>query len=152
MSELSVQPNNIITMSGDEVEKVRELERMILTMPQAELPTTQLLHAGMYARTMFVAAGVTVTGAFMTCPTVLIISGDMLVYAGKETLELKGYNIIPASANRKQAGYAITDTYVTMLFPTKAKTIEGAEEEFTNEADRLMTRNGGSNDIIVTGE
>lgn len=152
MNPLAVQTNDIITMSECEVERVRDLERVILTMPQAELPTKQLLHAGMYARTMFVAAGITVTGAFMTCATILIISGDMLVYVGKETVELKGYNIIPASANRKQAGYAIADTYVTMLFPTKAKTIEEAEEEFTDEADKLMTRKGGDNEMVITGE
>lgn len=152
MSELSVGTKNIIMMNAYEVEKVRELERVILTMPQAELPTTQVLHAGMYVRNMFVAAGVTVTGAFMKCPTILIISGHMLVYIGSETVEFKGYHIIPAGANRKQAGYAFADTNVTMLFPTKAKTIEEAEEEFTDEADKLMSRKGGSNDITVTGE
>lgn len=151
MNEVSVQ-SNIVSMSADEIEKVRQLEAAILAMPQAELPTTQVLHAGMYARNMFVAAGVTVTGAFMKCPTVLIISGHMLVYIGKETVEFKGYHIIPAGANRKQAGYAVTDTNVTMLFPTKAKTIEEAEEEFTDEANKLISRNGGTNDIIVTGE
>lgn len=152
MNNLSVQTSNLITMSSDEIEKVRELERVILTMPQAEIPTKQLLHAGMYARTMFVAAGVTVVGAFMKCATTLIISGDMKVYIGKETVELKGYNIVPASANRKQAGYAITDTYVTMLFPTNAKTVEEAEEELTDEVDKLMSRKGGNNNIMVTGE
>lgn len=150
MNEVSLQ-NSITTMSAYEIEKVRELEKTILTLPQAELPTTQVLHAGMYVRNMFVAAGVAVTGAFMKCPTILIISGHMLVYIGKETIEFKGYNIIPAGANRKQAGYAITDTNVTMLFPTKAKTIEEAEEEFTDEADKLMSRKSGSNDIVVTG-
>lgn len=152
MNEVSVQANDLITMSVSEVERVRELEQVMLTMPQAEIPTKQLLHAGMYVRTMFVAAGVTVVGAFMKCATTLIISGDMKVYVGKETIELKGYNIIPASANRKQAGYAITDTYVTMLFPTNAKTVEEAEEEVTDEADKLMSRKDGSNNIMVTGE
>lgn len=143
---------NISQMSVCEIEKVRELERVMLTMPQVDLPTTQVLHAGMYARNMFVATGVTVTGAFMKCPTMLIISGHMLVYIGSETVEFKGYHIIPAGANRKQAGYAVTDTNVTMLFPTKAKTIEEAEEEFTDETNKLMSRNGSSNDVWVTGE
>lgn len=152
MSELSVV-NGIATMSEQAIERVRELERVILTMPQAELPTQQTLHAGMYARTMFVKAGVTVTGALMKCPTILIISGHMLVYIGSETVEFDGYHILPTGANRKQAGYAITDTFVTMLFPTKAKTIEEAEDEFTDEAAGLMSRKGNNiNDIVVTGE
>lgn len=152
MHELSTQENKINSMAVWAVDKVRELEKAILAMPQVDLPTQQTLHAGMYARTMFVKAGVTVTGAFMKCPTILIISGHMLIYIGTETVEFKGYHIVPAGANRKQAGHAIADTYVTMVFPTKAKTIEGAEEEFTDEVDKLMSRNGASNDIVVTGE
>ena len=151
MNEISVQTNRIASMTDGEIGKVRELEAALLALPQAELPTTQVLHAGMYVRNMFVAAGITVTGAFMKCPTILIISGHMLVYIGNETVEFKGYNIIPAGANRKQAGYAVTDTNVTMLFPTNAKTIEEAEEEFTDEADKLMSRNGASNNTLVTG-
>lgn len=152
MNELAVFADKIAPMSTSEIDKVREFETIILTLPQVEIPIKQLLHTGMYARTMFVPAGVTVVGAFMKCATILIISGDMKVYIGEKTLELSGYNIIPASANRKQAGYAITDTFVTMLFPTKAKTIEEAEEEFTDETDKLMSRHGGSNHTVVTGE
>lgn len=152
MNELATKPRKIAPMTWPEIGKVREFEKVVLSLPQVEIPTKQLLHAGMYARTMFVAAGVTVIGAFMRCATILIVSGDMLVYIGEETIELNGYNVISASANRKQAGYAITDTYVTMLFPTKAETIEEAEEEFTDEADKLMSRHGGNNDKVVTGE
>lgn len=146
MNELA----KINSMTTQEIDRVRELESVMLTMPQAELPTTQVLHAGMYARNMFVKAGVTVTGAFMKCPTILIISGHMLVYIGSETVEFKGYHIIPAGANRKQAGYAVEDTNVTMLFPSKATTMAEAEEEFTDEAEKLITRKSGSNDVVVT--
>lgn len=152
MNDLAITANKIAPMSAEDIDKVRKLEAAILRLPQVEIPITQLLHAGMYARTMFVRAGVTVTGAFMKCATMLIISGNMKVYIGSETRELSGYNIIPCSADRKQAGYAITDTFVTMLFPTKAKTIEEAEECFTDEVDKLMSRHGGSNHIQITGE
>lgn len=152
MHELTVQENKINSMSAQEIEKVCELERAILALPQVDLPTQQTLHAGMYARTMFVKAGVTVTGSLMKCATILIISGRMQVYVGNNSIEFEGYHIIPAAAGRKQAGYAIEDTHVTMLFPTKAKTIEEAEEEFTDEVDKLISRNGGSNDIVVTGQ
>lgn len=151
MNELAIRPG-ISAMSVQEIDKVFALEKALLEMPQVELPTKQVLHAGMYARDMFVKAGVTVTGALMKCPTILIISGRMLVYIGNDTVEFEGYHIIPASAGRKQAGFAIEDTHVTMLFPTQAKTIEEAEKEFTDEVDKLMSRNGKSrNETIVTG-
>jgi len=40
-----------------------------------------------------------------------------------------------------------------MVFATKAQTVEEAEDEFTDEADRLLSRNASAkNSIIITGE
>ena len=42
---------------------------------------------------------------------------------------------------------------MTMLFATKATTVADAENEFTDEADTLMSRNeDAKNFIIITGE
>jgi hypothetical protein len=39
-----------------------------------------------------------------------------------------------------------------MLFPTKAKTVEEAEAEFTDEADRLLSRHQEFQDLVtITG-
>jgi hypothetical protein len=128
-------------MNDDSVNKVRSLESLSLkSLPQVEINTSHIIHGGMYARTIMIPAGVMLTGALIKIATLLIVQGNVLVYIGDETIELSGYNVLPASANRKQAFLAKTDTYITMIFPSNAKDVETAEMEFTDEADILISR------------
>jgi hypothetical protein len=39
---------------------------------------------------------------------------------------------------------------ITMMFPTKARTIEEAEREFTDDADRLLSRRQNANTVVIT--
>jgi hypothetical protein len=73
------------------------------------------------------------------------------VTVGDQTRELAGYHVIAASKGRKQAFFALEDTHLTMLFPTRASSIEEAEREFTDEFDRLMSRRN-DNRAVITGE
>lgn len=153
MSNLALSKNHISTMSEVAIDKVRQLEGVILSCPQVKIPTHHLIHAGMYARTIMVPAGIVLTGVLMKIATVLILSGNFVLFAGDEAIELNGYNMLAGSPNRKQAGVARTDTWVTMLFPTDAKTIYEAEEQFTDEADILFSRyEDAENHIRITGE
>lgn len=125
----------------------------MLAMPQIHIPTSHVFHAGTYARTIRIPAGAALTGALIKIPTMLIVSGQVTVFIGGETLELCGYHVIPASAGRKQAFIAHADTDLTMIFPTKATTVEQAENEFTDEAHLLFSRQHLDTDTtIVTGE
>ncbi len=143
----------ITPMSEFELNKIRFMENEILKAPQVKIATDHIIHAGVYARTIVVPAGVILTGSLMKIPTLLIINGDFLLFAGDKTIELKGYNIFTGSANRKQIGVAVTDTSVTMIFATKAKTIEEAENAFTNEAHLLFSRyEDAVNNVIITEE
>ncbi len=143
----------ITPMSEFEINKIRFMENEILKAPQVKIATDHIIHAGVYARTIVVPAGVILTGSLMKIPTLLIINGDFLLFAGDKTIELKGYNIFTGSANRKQIGVAVTDTSVTMIFATKAKTIEEAENAFTNEAHLLFSRyEDAVNNVIITEE
>lgn len=138
-------------MSEDAINKVRELEKVILSVPQVKIATHHLIHAGMYSRTIMVPAGIVLTGVLMKNATILILSGDFILFAGDEAIALNGYNVIAGSPNRKQAGVARTDTWVTMIFPTDVKTIAEAEGEFTDEADILFSRyDDAENHIRIT--
>lgn len=132
--------NEIVPMTDEAIRKVYEMEAMVLTMPQTHIETDHIFHAGMYARTIMIPANTVLTGALIKIPTLLIMQGDVTVYIGGESVDYIGYNILKGGANRKQAFFARTDTMLTMIFPTEAKTIENAENEFTNEADMLITR------------
>lgn len=98
------------------------------------------LHAGMYARTCRLAANMVITSVLIKIPTLLIVNGDCIVLAGNRWHELKGYHVIPAGMNRKQIYVTRDVTEITMIFPTEAKTVQEAEEEFTDEAANLLSR------------
>lgn len=138
-------------MSEDALNRVRALEGYMLDAPQSPLVTRHLLHAGMYARTIVLPAGVVLTGALIKIATVLVVNGRVKVYTGDNVLDLAGYNVVPGHAGRKQVFYAEEDTELTMMFPTTAKTVEEAEEQFTDEAARLMSRTG-LNEVLITGD
>lgn len=141
------------TMAADAVEKVRQLETVLWRAPQSALKTHHVLHGGLYSRTVWLPAGAVITGALIKVATTLTINGDVTVFIGEETIELKGYNVIPAGAGRKQAFVAHTDTNMTMTFASNARTVQDAEDEFTNEAHLLLSRQQTEQDsIIITGE
>lgn len=127
-------------MSADSVAIVREFEDAVLQLPQVKINTEHALHAGMYARTIMIPAGTVITGVQIKIPTILIVSGDALFYGDDGTTQFTGYHVTLGAVGRKQAIYALADTYLTMMFPTAASTVAEAEEEFTDEPERLGSR------------
>ena len=143
----------IPAMSASEIANVTALEKRVLSLPQVEIHTLHVLHAGMYSRTIFIPAKILLTGALIKIPTLLTICGDVLVNLGDEGTRIAGTAVLPASAGRKQVFVTYAATTVTMSFPTKAKTIEEAEAEFTDDTDLLFSRRDpATNTIIITGE
>jgi hypothetical protein len=121
--------------------------------PQVAIATEHILHAGMYTRTVRVAAGILFTSALIKRTTILIAHGRVNVVLNNGVAELEGYNVIPASAGRKLVFLTLGAVEITMIFPTAAKTVEEAEAEFTDEADHLLSRRQKLGDTItITGE
>jgi len=153
MNQLVANNEKIASMTIADIDQVRVLEDMVAEMEQVEIETWHVLHGGMYTRTIEIPAGVVLTGALVRVPTVLVVSGDVSVFANGQEVRITGYSAIPASANRKQAFFAIQDTWLTMTFKTDASTVEEAEIEFAEEAERLMSRRQqATNHINITGE
>ncbi|MFM8899156.1 MAG: hypothetical protein ACKOF9_04300 [Burkholderiales bacterium] len=140
-------------MTAQAIDKVRAIEAAILSLcEEVEFPTEHLLHGGMYSRTLRMQAGQVLTGALLKLPTVLIVSGDCAVFIGEQTIELRGYTVLPGSAGRKQVFLAHTDVCMTMLFPSQAQTVAQAEQEFTDEYALLMTNRQDCVKTLITGE
>lgn len=162
MQELVVSsPSNIAVtgnaclpaMTQDQINKVEVLEHFSRALCEQEnIPTEHLIHGGMYARTVHMPVGTVLTGALLKLPTVLIVAGDCAVFIGEETIELRGYSVLPGSAGRKQAFLAHTDVSMTMLFPTQATTVAQAEQEFTDEYELLMSNFQDCVTTRITGE
>lgn len=126
-----------------DVEKVRELERFILQFPQTDFGTTNVVHGGMCARTIFLPKGTILTGALTNVKNIMIAAGDITVTTDEGPKRLTGFHVIPASAGFKRAGISHADTYVTMVWPTKLTNIQDIEDELTDESEMLQTRRKG---------
>jgi GNAT superfamily N-acetyltransferase len=134
------------------VEHVKWIEDIVKQVPQVPIATHHVIHAGVYSRTICVPKGVVLTGALTKIPTTLTICGHASVLVGdSEEVEIRGYQVLAASAGRKQAYIAHADTFITMSFKTDARTVEEAEEAFTDEAEFLFSRTG-ENEVLITGE
>jgi len=143
---------NLPAMTPGAVAKVRAFEdHSLAVLPQDEIGTDHLIHAGMYARSITLPAGCHLTGALIKLATILIVSGDADVYVGGPAMELRGYNVVPASAGRKQLFIARSVVHLTMIFPTDAGTVREAEMAFTDEYERLFSNNS-PNRVTITGE
>lgn len=152
MNSLVVQQARVASTLKS-IEKVRGVETMIRAMPQVAIETTHIIHGGMYARTAKIPAGTLITGTEIKIATMLIVHGSASIYGAEKTIEVIDGAVLAASAGRKQAILARTDIELTMLFPTKAVTVEDAEAEFTDELDLLSSRDKSAiNHIIITGE
>ncbi len=143
----------IAAMTPAQVGEVRRLEAAVRELPQAQIDTYHVIHAGLYARTIRIPAGVVLTGAEITRATLLIFSGHAVVTMGDSVRELDGYHVLPAEAGRKQAFLALADTDLTMLFATDARDTATAEGQFTTEPERLMSRAPDAINIVtITGD
>lgn len=136
-------------MSEASIGNVRKFEAEMSKQPQYDLEILHTIHGGVYTRTIMMPPGCMLTGALIKIATTLIISGHVTVYTDGEDIDFVGYNVVPASANRKQAIYAHEHTDMTMLFSTKATTVGEAQEEFTDEVYLLVS---SKDHVVVTGE
>jgi hypothetical protein len=142
----------LAAMSPDLVASLRLLQKSRMELPQEPIRTEHILHAGMYVRTVRIPPGIEIIGCTYKVPTMLIVHGVTMVFTGDSWVMLEGHHVIPADSGRKQIFYTLSDTVITMIFATKAQTIEDAENEFTDEADCLMSRRAGEFDsITITG-
>jgi hypothetical protein len=152
ISALAVEPLTVPANTPETIQALDQVQDVLMAMPQVPLMTEHVIHGGIYARTVRLAPGVAITGALVKVPTILSVHGHAQVFVGSEWQELVGTNVIAASAGRKQLFVALSPVVITMVFKTTAKTVEEAENEFTDEADLLLSRREGTDVTIITGE
>lgn len=147
-----VIPSQLPASTPQGVALVQRIDEKVKAAPQVPIATHHVLHAGVYTRTIRIPAGTVLVGALIKIPTTLVVCGraSVLLGDGQEAL-VDGYQVLAASAGRKQAYIAHADTHVSMSFRTQARTVEEAEREFTDEADSLMSRTG-ENTVVITGD
>jgi hypothetical protein len=152
MGALAVSTPALPATLPEMVKALEALEERLIGREPVELPTEHVIHAGMYVRTIAMPEGMVLTGAFIKLATLVIVTGSAAVLVGDDWLRLDGYNVLPASAGRKQVFVSYSSVIISMAFPTKARTVEEAEREFTDDADRLLSRRQNANAVVITEE
>jgi hypothetical protein len=142
LSVLPPTPPEIAEKIRNATEKIKPSEHTF----QAQME--HVLHAGTYARTARVGAGMAFTSVLIRIPTLVIVHGHCCVVSGDKWRMLDGYNVLQAAAGRIQAYVTLGETEITMIFATEATTIEQAEAEFTDEADGLLSRRQGGKSCL----
>lgn len=122
-------------------EKVREMEAMLVQLPQVDLQTSHVIHGGLYARTILIPAGTVLTGAQTARDNVCIVCGDIEVTTDEGVQRLTGFHVLPAKAGAKRAGVTHADTWWTTVFRTDATTVAECEDDVAAETEGLQTRN-----------
>lgn len=139
--------------SSEDIEYTSAINDALGMLPQEPVETWHTLHGGIYTRTVKIKKGMAIVGALILVPTTLVIHGTCVFNSGEREFSVDGQAVIPASANRMQAFYAIEDTWLSMAFATKAHTPYEAEEEFTEDAGLLLSRQlNAVNHFNITGE
>jgi len=148
-----VVQSSIPSMNPESIEQAHAMETAVLELPQINITTWHTLHAGVYSRTIFMPKDSVVVGAVIKRSVNLVVSGHVIVSIGEDkAIEYIGYFNLTAQANRKQVFIAKEDTYLTMYFATESKTIEDAENEFTDDVDKLISRHiDAINHVVITG-
>ena len=123
--------------------KVETLERELLQLHQIDIPPQHDVSGGIYARTGFIPAGTTFTGAIHTKDHINVIFGDVSVLGDGETIRLTGYNVITTKAGSKRVAHTHADTYWTTLIATELQDISAIEDEICTDSTTLQTRKNG---------
>lgn len=134
------------------VERVREIEAELMQLPQVQLPTEMFAHGRMASRTIFIPAGVCLTGAETNADNICVVSGDITVTTDEGPKRLTGFHVLPAKAGAKRVGVANADTWWTTIWHTDLTDCTEIENEMTDEADKLMTRRALGNDTRMNLE
>lgn len=136
-------------------DSVRQMETMLLRLPQVDLQTQMLVHGRMSARTIFIPAGTVLTGALTNLDNICVVCGDITVTTDEGTKRITGFHILPAKAGAKRAGVTHADTWWVTIHHTDLIEPEAIEEEMTSEAAMLQTRTlalSHSQQVVIEGE
>lgn len=152
MNDLVVPMASLPATSPELLSRIEALQDQLVGNEPVDVPTQHVIHAGMYARTIVMPKEMVLVGSLLKLATLVIVTGSAAVLAGEEWLELEGYNVIPASSGRKQVFVSRSPVIITMMFPTRARTVADAEAEFTDEAAALLSRRQDANTVVITTE
>jgi hypothetical protein len=151
--QLSLPFNSLPATSAVGIANINAMTTIIRKVGSDKFKTKHLVNGGIYTRTVIVPAQTMFTGVLLKVPTTLIVVGKISIYIGEKTIRLKGYNVLPGSANRQCAFYTHSTVGMSMCLATKSTSVAEIQKEFTDETHLLVPlENTDEHEIVVTGE
>lgn len=126
--------NDLTTIFKDTLsplDKLLTLEHEMRKQPQIDLRVRHHFSHGIYARELFIPAGVMLTGEIHKYPQLNILTqGRMSVLVGEEVKEISAPFTVSSEAGTKRIAIAHDDSIWMTIHGTHLKNIEEIEEYF----------------------
>jgi hypothetical protein len=101
-----IHPGDMPVPSAELSEKIFAIEKVMLGLPQVELPVTHQFTQGVYTRTITVPAGVWMTGAVHRMSNMnFLLKGRVTIITENGPVELSAPAILPSPAGTKRFGF-----------------------------------------------
>lgn len=111
-------------------QNVLAIEETIKQLPQIDPPLEHGFAPGVYARKMFIKAGVALTGKIHKyAHWNVLLRGRIVIVTEKGTKELVAPAMFVSPAGTKRAGYALEDTEWVTIHPTEETDIDTIEKQ-----------------------
>lgn len=103
----------------------------MLQLPQTEIPTHSLFHAGMYVRVVNIPAGVTAVGRRHLKPHLFFLAKGVVALVGDSQPEevIEAPRLIQTEPGAKRAVFALEDALIFTIHRTDTTDVESAEAE-----------------------
>lgn len=122
------------------VDRVRDLEALMQTLPQVVMETHTLTHGRVSARAVLIPAGTMLVGALTNLDNLCIVLGDITVTTDAGPQRITGFGMLPANRGAKRVGQAHADTWWITVHHTDLTDPRAIEDEMTDEAAGLQSR------------
>ncbi len=142
MSELTERQVNEL-LADAMVERIEEMESMMLEEEQVEMPVTDRFVSGMYVRQIMIPKDTLLTGRVHLGDYVdIMLSGDISVATPDGVKRMTGHNVMIGPKGRKRAGYAHEDTHWVTIHNCPVKSGDEYVNDYTvfgmKEYNRLL--------------
>lgn len=123
----------MVNLTTNLMPEILALEEAILQCPQVEMPVEHFQIKGVYARSLFIPAGVVLTGKIHNTESLGILAqGTLRICNGESYSEITAPHIMVDKAGIKRIGYALTDCTFITVHRTDKTDLSEIEEELTS--------------------
>ena len=113
--------------------EIIEIEKLILSCQQVEMPVSHYHIDGVYVRSLFIPADTVLTGKIHNFESIAILAqGTIKIANGNDAYEITAPAIMVDKPGIKRIGYAVTDVTFITVHKTDKKEVPDIEEQLVS--------------------